>query len=114
MQVINYLSVPAQAIEEGGNNANIRWILTENEGADKFYMRVIELEPRGYTPHHSHPWEHEFFIIEGAGSLVGDNGVSFPLGVGDAGIVPAGEPHHFESTPGRSLKFICLIPSRKC
>jgi quercetin dioxygenase-like cupin family protein len=114
MQVINYLSVPQQKIEEGGNNATIRWLLTENEGADHFYMRIIELAPRGYTPHHAHPWEHEFYVLEGEGRLVGDGDASFPLGVGDVGIVPAGEPHHFESTPGMSLKFICLIPSKKC
>ena len=114
MQVINAFSVPEQKIEEGANNATIRWLLTENEGADHFYMRIIELAPRGYTPHHTHPWEHEFYVLEGEGKLVGDGDESLPLGIGDAGIVPAGEPHHFESTPGMSLKFICLIPSKKC
>ncbi|MDP2982711.1 MAG: cupin domain-containing protein [Candidatus Latescibacter sp.] len=113
MNVINYHAVPEQKVEDGGKNATIRWILTENEGADHFYMRIIEIAPRGYTPHHAHSWEHEFYILEGEGKLVGDD-VSIPLGVGDAGIVPAGEKHHFESTPGTSLKFICLIPSRKC
>lgn len=113
MQVINSLSVPEQKVEDGGKNATIRWILTENEGADKFYMRVLELAPRGMTPHHSHPWEHEFYVLEGEGRLIGD-GVEYPLGVGDAGIVLSGEPHHFESMPGRGLKFICLIPSKKC
>jgi quercetin dioxygenase-like cupin family protein len=113
MQVLNYLSVPEQKVEDGGKNATIRWLLTENEGADKFYMRIIEIAPRGFTPHHSHPWEHEFFILEGEGRLVGDD-TSLPLGVGDAGIVAPDENHHFESTPGRGLKFICLIPSRKC
>lgn len=113
MTVINYLSVPEQNVEEGGKNASIRWILTENEGADHFYMRILELAPRGYTPHHSHPWEHEFYVLEGEGKLVGDTD-SFPLGVGDAGIIPAGENHHFESTRGRGLKFLCMIPSKKC
>ncbi len=114
MQVINAQSVPEQKIEEGANNAAIRWILTENEGAYKFYMRIIDLDHNGYTPHHGHPWEHEFYVLEGTGKLVGDDGLSYPLGPGDAGIVPAGEPHHFESAPGTSMRFICLIPSKKC
>lgn len=114
MQVINAQSVPEQKIEEGANNAAIRWILTDNEGAHKFYMRIIDLDHNGYTPHHGHPWEHEFYVLEGTGRLVGEDGLAFPLGPGDAGIVPAGEAHHFESAPGTSMRFICLIPSKKC
>ena len=113
MKVINFRDVQEEKVEEGALNTTVRWLLTEKEGAKNFYMRLFEIGQQGSTPHHSHEWEHEFFILEGEGKLVGD-GISYPLNKGDAGFVPPGEIHHFESASNTTMKMLCLIPSKKC
>ena len=112
MYVKNYKDIQADAVEEGAKNTTIRWLIAEREGAPNFSMRLFEIGPEGNTPHHEHTWEHEVFILEGEGKLVGDD-TSQPLGAGDAVFVPGGEKHHFESAGGTTLKMICLIPARK-
>ncbi len=75
-------------------------------------MRLFEIGPDGSTPHHAHKWEHEVYILDGEGKLVGD-GVTHPLSPGDAVFVPGGEIHHFESAGKKTMKMLCLIPARK-
>ncbi|MCE5250274.1 cupin domain-containing protein [bacterium] len=112
MHVKHYLDVEAKPVGEGAKNTTIRWLIAGPEGAPNFYMRLFEIGPEGNTPHHAHQWEHEVFILEGQGKLVGD-GVSFPLKPGDSVFVPGGENHHFESAGGKTMKMICLVPVTK-
>ena len=110
MFVTNYKEISLQIVEQGARNTTIRWLISENNGANNFHMRLFEIGPDGSTPHHSHPWEHEFFILEGEGKLVGED-TSTPLKPGDAGFVTPDEIHHFESSEGFRLKMLCIIPS---
>jgi quercetin dioxygenase-like cupin family protein len=59
--------------EEGALKVKVRWLITKEIGAENFAMRLFEIEPGGYTPLHSHPWEHEVFILEGEGVVIGEN-----------------------------------------
>ena len=112
MIVQHYNDIPEEKVEQGAKNTTIRWLITEREGAPNFYMRLLEIGPGGNTPDHSHEWEHEVFILEGEGKLIG-NDLKFPLRAGDAAFVPGGENHHFESTGGKTMKMLCLIPVKK-
>ncbi|MBE9592631.1 MAG: cupin domain-containing protein, partial [Proteobacteria bacterium] len=50
------------------------------------------IEPGGQSPNHSHPWEHEFFVLKGKGT--GEvNGEAVDLKPGDALYVPPGAQH---------------------
>jgi len=40
-----------------------REVITAADGAPHFCMRVFEVEPGSSSPSHSHPWEHEIFIL---------------------------------------------------
>jgi len=87
----------------------LRPLITEKEGAKHFAMRLFRLEPGGYTPFHVHGWEHEVFVTEGAGQVVGEKG-SQSLEVGTAVYVSAEERHRFQA--GESgLVFLCCIPN---
>jgi len=55
-------------------------------------MRVFEIEPGWATPHHSHPWEHEMFIVKGLGYLKAATREK-PLKEGDAVMVLPNEQH---------------------
>ena len=68
MRIISYKEVEAKEAE-GGCKFKIRWL--NNEGSRNFAVRYIVIEPDGYSPHHSHPWEHEIFVLEGNGTAIG-------------------------------------------
>jgi len=87
----------------------LRPLITEEEGAKNFSMRLFRLEPGGYTPFHVHGWEHEVFVIGGDGQVVGEKG-TLPLEVGAAVYVPPEERHRFQAGE-KGLVFLCCIPN---
>jgi len=44
-----------------------REVITADDGAPNFCMRVFDVEPGSSTPSHAHDWEHEVFILAGKG-----------------------------------------------
>lgn len=79
------------------------------DGAPFFNMRVFEVQPGTATPHHSHWWEHEVFVLSGEGLLKTDDG-DVPIGHGSTVFVPGGEMHQFRNSGEGVLRFICLVP----
>jgi len=106
MRVISYREVEAKEVEEGFR-LKIRWLNTE--GSSNFAVRHFEIEPGGYSPHHSHPWEHEIFVLEGNGTVLGYKKVE-AISVGDLISIPAEETHQIKNTGKSILKILCMIP----
>ena len=114
MKARHYTEVAAQVVEEGAKGVKIRWVINEGDGAANFAMRHFEIAPGGFTPHHTHPWEHEVFILTGRGKVVGPEGDK-PLSPGTVVFVPPGEEHHFANDGAEPLTLLCLIPmARTC
>ena len=113
MQVKHYTDVPAEAVEEGAEGVRIRWIISQADGAPHFAMRHFEIAPGGHTPHHSHEWEHEVFILTGRGTVAGPEGET-PLSPGTVVLVPPNEEHHFANGGDEPLTLLCLVPHPEC
>jgi quercetin dioxygenase-like cupin family protein len=112
-KVFQYGTVQAKDVDvDGASKVKVRWLLTKEMGAINFAMRVFEIEPEGYTPLHTHPWEHEIFILEGEGQLF-DGKKETLLRAGDAVFVKPDERHQFKNRAKELFKFICLIPYTK-
>ena len=109
MRVFRYQDVEAKDAGEGASRLTVRWLITEEMGAKNFAMRLFEMEPGGYSPFHSHPWEHEVFILEGEGIVVG-GGEERKFRAGDAIFISPDEKHQFKNTGETTVKFLCLIP----
>lgn len=91
------------------NGVTMRMVIGPDNGARHFNMRVFDVEPGASTPHHSHWWEHEVYILSGKGvvrNLSGDK----PIQSGDAVLVPGDEKHQFVNTGADTLRFMCLVP----
>ena len=73
-------------------------------------MRQFEVAPGGFTPRHSHPYEHEVFVLEGEGEVF-EGPKPHRLGAGDVVFVKPDEVHQFRNTGSGPLKFLCLIPN---
>ena len=70
MKVNDYRQVPQQPVEmEGSSGCSVRQLLGEKDGTPTFAMRQFEVAPGGFTPRHSHPYEHEVFVLEGEGEV---------------------------------------------
>ena len=110
MRLVHAEALPPQAVpEEGASEVTVRFLLARPEGAPNFAMRLFDVAPGGYTPRHQHDWEHEVFVLAGAGEVTTAAGpVSFAAG--DALLVAPGELHQFRNTGPGPLRFLCLIP----
>jgi len=110
MLVRPYGDVPADKVEmEGAEGVSKRVLAGPEENAPNFVMRLFELEAGGRTPHHTHDWEHEVFVIDGEGyaeSTEGRRGLT----PGTAVYVAPGEPHGFVNTGDSVMRFICVVP----
>jgi len=109
MKIFHYRDVEAKDAEEGASKLKVRWLITKDMGAENFAMRFFEMDPEGYSPFHSHAWEHEVFILEGEGIVVG-GGEERKFRTGDVIFVPPNEKHQFKNTGETTVKFLCLIP----
>jgi quercetin dioxygenase-like cupin family protein len=109
MKIHNYRDVEAKGAEEGASKLTVRWLITKEMGAKNFAMRLFEMEARGYSPFHSHPWEHEVFILEGEGLTVSEEGQE-KFRAGDVIFIPSNEKHQFKNNGKKTVKFLCLVP----
>jgi quercetin dioxygenase-like cupin family protein len=111
MKIFHYQNVEAKDAEEGASKLKVRWLITKDMGAPNFAMRLFEMEPKGYSPLHTHPWEHEVFILEGDGVVVGED-KERRFKAGDAIFVAPNELHQFRNNGAKILRFLCMVPIR--
>ena len=95
---------------EGAKDVGIRWLISHEDGAENFAMRMFELKPGGHTPLHTHPQEHEVFVLEGEGTFVFE-GQEYPLGTEYVVFVPPNREHRFMNTGDSVLRMLCIIPT---
>ena len=110
MKVVHYEQIESAPVAmEGAVGCRIRCLVGEPDGAPSFSMRQFEVAPGGHTPQHTHAYEHEVYMLEGAGAVL-QAGREHALRAGMVVYVAPGEPHQFRNTGPGPLKFICLIP----
>jgi len=110
MKVVNYEQIDSAPVEiEGAVGCRIRCLIGPEDAAPSFSMRQFEVAPGGYTPHHTHAFEHEVFVIEGNGVVL-EGEKEHALAPGTVIFVPPDQLHQFRNTGAGPLKFLCLIP----
>ena len=110
-KAVHYTEVEALEVGEPAKGAKIRWLIDrEHDNAPVYALRMIELEPGGYSPHHQHNWEHENFVVEGKGQLLIED-TWHDLYPGVVCFVPPNTMHQFKNTGDTTLKFLCGIPA---
>ncbi|NBG88431.1 cupin domain-containing protein [Isachenkonia alkalipeptolytica] len=90
-------------------DATMKVAISPKEGWEDHVMRIMEVEPEGFTPKHNHPWPHINYVIQGNGTLLLD-GMENPIKAGSYAFVPAEKLHQFKNTGSDTLKFICIVP----
>lgn len=112
-KVVHYTDVPAQTFGDSAPGTAIRWLIDDDhDGAPVYALRMIEIEPGGHSPQHTHPYEHENFVVQGKGRLFIE-GDWHDLQEGDVAYVPAGVLHQYVNAGESTFKFLCGIPVKK-
>ena len=112
MEVVYYKDVESKEAAEGASGVKVRWLITKEMGAPNFAMRLFEMEPGGYSPRHKHSWEHEVFVLEGEGVVLGSEGWK-TFRPGDAVFIPPNKEHQFRNNSEKLVKFLCLVPNHE-
>ena len=111
MKVCRDQQIESQPVDmPGAQGCRVRWLIGAADAAPNFAMRQFEIAAGGHTPRHSHPYEHEVFILDGEG-LVYEGDTEHPLRAGDVVFVKPDEVHQFRNTGAGPLRFLCLIPN---
>ncbi|RMF67092.1 MAG: cupin domain-containing protein [Calditrichaeota bacterium] len=99
---------------EGTKDTSMRLLLSEQDGAPNFAMRMFTVKPGGHTPFHFHNYEHEVYVLAGRGVLKGEDR-EHVFEAGDVIFVAPNEKHQFRNAGDSDLQFLCLIPAAdKC
>jgi len=108
MIVKNYRQVVPEPAQEAPG-VTVRWVISDKDGAPNFAMRVFEVQPGAASPFHTHPQEHEVFILDGKGHVRGKEGET-RFQEGDVVFVAPDDKHQFINDGDATLRFICVIP----
>jgi quercetin dioxygenase-like cupin family protein len=108
MYVVNCRDVPVQPYAKGILK---RVMIGPTQGAPNFVMRIFDLPPGASSPHHSHDWEHEVFVLAGRGVVVSEGG-DIPVKPEDAILISPHERHALKNTGQDLFRFMCLVPIR--
>lgn len=111
MKIDKSSNVSRSSVEmAGAEGVDIRRLVSRDDGAPNFAMRMFELAPGGHTPLHAHPHEHEVFIVEGEGVFVFE-GREHAFAAEHFIFVPGGGEHCFKNTGESILRFLCIVPA---
>ena len=112
MKVTGLNNVPKVRMNmEGAKDAFKQIPISSADGTPSVSVRVFTIEPEGYTPYHTHPFEHLNYIIQGHGALVADDGTERPVKQGDFVLVLPGEKHQYKNASGdQPLIMIGAVP----
>lgn len=73
-------------------------------------MRIFTVAQGGFSPRHSHDWEHEIFVHSGKGQVF-KQGEWQPVEAGTAIFIHGGEEHQMKNAGDEDFVFVCVIPS---
>jgi quercetin dioxygenase-like cupin family protein len=111
MVIKSYQQVAPTRYPGVSEGVQIREMITAQDGAPNFAMRVFDVQPGAATPYHTHPWEHEVYIISGTG-LVRTEGKEKAFKPGDSVYIAPNEQHCFIADATVPVRMICCIPAK--
>lgn len=112
MVIRNIDQTPMTPVQmDGVRGAKMAVMVGRADGAPHFSIRQFEVEPGGHTPRHAHDYEHEVYVISGAGTVL-LGGEDRPIRGGDVIYVPADAEHQFRAG-AEPLRFLCAIPAER-
>ena len=111
MKIVHYSEIePTEFDSDKVKGVKGRVVIGKADGAPNFCVRFFELDENGFTPRHTHEWEHEIIIHSGRGEVL-CHGQWLPVTPGYAVFIPGNEEHQIRNSAKQPLVFACMIPS---
>lgn len=111
MVIKSYKQVSPTSYPGVSEGVQIREMITDQDGAPNFAMRVFDVQAGASTPFHTHDWEHEVYIISGTGR-VRTEGKETAFKAGDSVYIAPNEQHCFVADSTTPIQMICCIPAK--
>jgi quercetin dioxygenase-like cupin family protein len=111
MVIKSYKDVSPSRYDGLSDGVQVREMITAQDGAPTFAMRVFDVTAGAATPYHTHAWEHEVYIVSGTG-WVRAGGKETLFKPGDSVYIAPNEQHCFMADAGAPVQLICCIPSK--
>ena len=111
MKIAHYSEIDEIKIHDS-NTAGVtrRVLISAEDNAPNFTMRLFHIEPDGYTYHHTHDFEHEIFVVEGEGEAITSEGPK-PVKTGSAIFIEPNEVHQIKNTGETRMSILCIVPN---
>ena len=110
--VANVKDVNTVRLEKGdAKGVWVKYLVGEEHGAGRYYLRLYEVEPGGRTPLDRHVYEHEVYVLSGVGALLyEEDGVRRTREVrqGDVIYIGSNELHQFINVGDDKFVFLCV------
>ena len=103
---INKIKLEADTIK----NVEKQVLIGCAQGWDNHVMRMFTLGQEGFSPKHSHSWDHMVYIVKGEGVIFID-GVNYPVSGDSVAFIPGGKEHQFKQKGKDELVFMCIVPT---
>ena len=111
MKIIHYSEAePKHFDADNVKGVTGRVVIGKADQANNFCMRFFELSEGGFSPRHSHEWEHEIIIHSGKREVLCEE-EWIPVNTGHVIFIPGNEDHQIRNAGEDPLVFACLIPS---
>ena len=110
MKVVSFKDVTLEDVKvDGAKGTKIRWLISQKDSAPNFALRLFEVEVGGFTPYHSHNFEHEVYVLDGEGVFVTEE-KDYPFKKDDVIYADPDLKHQFRNVGQTTLKFLCAVP----
>ena len=110
MIITSYAQTKESAVSmQGAKDVTIRIPLGPECGSENIVMRIFKMAPGGYTPLHTHDFEHLVKVESGMGVVVDKNGNEHEIQPGQFVLVPSNESHQFKNPYPEPFEFMCVI-----
>ncbi|MEJ2249133.1 MAG: cupin domain-containing protein [Candidatus Lokiarchaeota archaeon] len=107
----NYKEVKEEIVTKADSKkTTIRWLITKQDGSERYATRRFEIEPGGEIGLHDHPWEHHIYVLQGNADFVNNEGKVFTANKDDVIFIPPNEVHSMQNKSNETFIFLCVIP----
>ncbi|MCF2141862.1 MAG: cupin domain-containing protein [Candidatus Lokiarchaeota archaeon] len=93
----------------GSTKTTIQWFRKPSESTH-FMLRRFEIGPHGQIGIHSHPEEHQMFILKGPIELLNEKGEKTVVESNQFVYMPPNEPHGYNNPNEYTVELLCGIP----
>ena len=96
---------------EDAQGMMMKVLIGPDDGSANIIMRHFTLLPGGYSPKHTHNYEHLVKVERGKGLVINKEGKKTEVFERNSIFVQANEIHQFQNPFEENFEFICVIPN---